>query len=256
MNENFKKFLASSLALTATVGLLNNSSVLASSFSDTEGHWAVDSIERWADYGVIVGYEGMFNPNNNITRGDIAVIVNKIMGYQVVGSNIYGDLSSDTYYSEPALKLSAANIMTGDAAQNMNPTAYITRQEAAVVLCNALHISYDTVSDTGFSDNNTIASWAKGAVLALKEQGLVSGKGNNNFAPTDNITRGEVTTILNQGIAAFYQTSGEYSQDVQGTVVINTADVTLKDMNIQGDLIIAEGVASGEVYLKNLNISG
>lgn len=101
MNETYKNFLARSLVLTATAGSLNSNLVLASSFSDTEGHWAVDSIQRWADYGVIAGYDGMFHPNNNIARGDMAVIVNKIMGYQVVGDNVYSDLSSDSYYSEP-----------------------------------------------------------------------------------------------------------------------------------------------------------
>ncbi len=48
-------------------------------FSDVEGHWAEKQIDTWSDYGVINGYAGQFSPDNEITRGDFAVVLNKLM---------------------------------------------------------------------------------------------------------------------------------------------------------------------------------
>ena len=34
-------------------------------YSDTHGHWAEASIERWSNYGIVSGNNGKFKPNDN-----------------------------------------------------------------------------------------------------------------------------------------------------------------------------------------------
>ncbi len=62
--------------------------------------------------------------------------------------------------------------------------------------------------------------------------------------------------ILDNTIKGLYNVAGEKTEDVKGTVVINTPNVNLKDMTITGDLIIAEGVGEGDVKLDNVKIKG
>lgn len=62
--------------------------------------------------------------------------------------------------------------------------------------------------------------------------------------------------MLNNFIQQLITKPGEYSQDVNGNVVINSRDVTLKDMKISGDLYIAQGVGDGDVKLDNVEIAG
>ncbi|MFI3250221.1 MAG: S-layer homology domain-containing protein [Eubacteriales bacterium] len=223
-------------------------------FTDVDDHWAKDSIYRWADYGVVGGSGDLFRPYDFITRGDIAVIINQVMGYQIASENIFSDLG-DTYYTDAVLKLNEAGVMKGGNG-TVRPTSYITRQEAAIVLANALHIPYETVSATSFADDGSIQDWAKGAVDALNQQGLMMGRSGNLFDPTQNITRGEIAGILSKGIGLFVPESGSYSQDEVESVVIRSSNVTLHDTKVQGDVVVSEGAVSGTTRLQNLEISG
>lgn len=70
-------------------------STSGSSFPDVkEGHWAAKSIQSCADYGYINGYEdGSFQADRNITRSEIAKIINKVLGRLADGAQDKGDLS-------------------------------------------------------------------------------------------------------------------------------------------------------------------
>ncbi len=46
-------------------------------------HWAKAAIDKWSGYGIISGYEGKFRPDDSITRGELAVILDNMMDYQV-----------------------------------------------------------------------------------------------------------------------------------------------------------------------------
>ena len=43
-------------------------------FTDTDGHWAESSIERWSNYGVVEGMDGLFLPDGDLTRAQMAAI--------------------------------------------------------------------------------------------------------------------------------------------------------------------------------------
>ena len=110
--------------------------------------------------------------------------------------------------------------------------------------------------NSSFTDNASISSWALGYVNAVKKEGIMAGRGDNSFSPKDKITRGEIVKLLDNSIKGLYTESGEFSTDVAGNAVINAAGVTLKNMTIVGDLIVAEGVGEGEVHLDNVKNQG
>ncbi len=47
-----------------------------------------------------------------------------------------------------------------------------------------------------------------------------------------------------------------YTEDLNGNVMINAADVALSHMKITGDLIIGDGVGDGNVTLDNVTVTG
>jgi hypothetical protein len=49
---------------------------------------------------------------------------------------------------------------------------------------------------TSFADHEDIPSWAVGAVEALREMGLLQGRGKNRFAPNEVATRAEAITVI------------------------------------------------------------
>ncbi|MNY75159.1 Endo-1,4-beta-xylanase A precursor [compost metagenome] len=66
----------------------------------------------------------------------------------------------------------------------------------AMMLANALGLILDANVSTGFDDDKDIPTWAKGAVAAIKQLGLVQGKGQNEFDPSSSTTRAEAVTVL------------------------------------------------------------
>jgi len=47
-----------------------------------------------------------------------------------------------------------------------------------------------------FDDDSEIAEYAKAAVAAMQEAGIISGKGNNMFDPKANATRAEASCMI------------------------------------------------------------
>ena len=106
-----------------------------------------------------------------------------------------------------------------------------------------------------FNDSGEISAWARGYVGALSSRGYVQGA-YGSFHPRASLTRAQAVTILDNIIKGFYYQGGEYTGGVDGSVVVNTGGVTLRDMEIDGDLILTEGVAPGSVPLDGVTVTG
>ena len=248
-----RKILSLFLALTMTVSLFTVGAGAAEPiYRDTNGHWAAEAIEGFSRLGLIEGYNGQFFPNKNITRGEMAVILDRLMDYQTAAKNSFSDLG-EAFYTDAVLKANAVGVMLGSDG-TVRPTEPITRQEAAVLLCRALGLEGGG-SVAQFSDRGQIASWAADAVGAMAAKKLLQGA-NGMFRPTDAITRAETVAILDRALGKLVSEGESASGRVDGNVVVRGAGAKLSDMTINGDLIIAEGVGEGEVHLDGVTITG
>ncbi len=227
---------------------------LASGFNDTKGHWAEEAMDQWHAYGVVQGYNGDFRPNDAVTRAEFASMIHQIMKYIQTGENAFSDMSASKWYYDAMMKLSAAGVMNGENGK-AHPDREITRQEAAVMIAEAFDIEgSDSAAD--FNDQQDIARWAQSAVNALVAEKVINGLPGGSFKPLGHLTRAEAVTLFNQLVQMLITEPGEYSEDVQGNLVINTADVVLKDMTISGDLYITQGVGEGDITLNNVIVEG
>lgn len=240
------------LTMLPTQVLAETGTPTGSAYSDTANHWAESQIEKWSDLGILKGYKGKFRPDAPITRGEMAVIIDRIMHYQTASANTFSDLEQ-AFYTDAVLKASAAGVMLGYAGK-VRPKDNITREEAVTMLSRALGIT-ESMKSTVFTDANSISAYAKGFVNAMSERGFVVGY-NGKFYPQAPITRAEVVKILDNAVTGFYSAAGEYSQNASGVVIVSAPDVTLKNMTVTGDLIISEGVGGGDVTLDNVTVTG
>ncbi len=240
------------LALTLILAL--NSTVFAADYSDTSGHWARTEINKWSNAGILQGCDGKFRPSDSITRGEMAIIIDRIMDYQVTVNNSFADFPGDAYFTDSILKANAAGVILGDAGR-ARPNDYITREEVAVMLGRAFGVEASGVGSLHFTDKNNIASWASSMVLAMESRGFVNGT-DNKFLPKNNISRAEVVKIIDNIVRRFINKAGTYNDNVVGSLVVNVPGVTLKDMTVSGDLIIAAGVGQGEITMDNVKVNG
>ncbi|NLV50270.1 MAG: hypothetical protein GXY20_06195, partial [Clostridiales bacterium] len=246
-----KKLLSLLMAAIIILTLLPVSA-LASAFSDTDTHWASSAIDRWSSLGIIRGFNSEFRPNDPITRGEMAVIIDRLMDYQTASINTFSDLGQ-AFYTDAVLKLNEAGVMLGYGGL-VRPTDNITRQDAAVMLGRALGIKESSAA-LSFTDAAFVSSYAKGYVAALAAKGYINGY-NGAFNPKNDITRAEVVTILNNAISGFLSEAEEYTGAYSGVVIVNKPGAILKDVVINGDLIIAEGAANGDITLNNVKVTG
>ena len=227
---------------------------MAAQPNQTAGNWYDDAMSVWAQRGVLKGDgSGSLNPTGYITRGELAVILDRIMDYQIAANNSFADVANEAWYTDAVLKACAAGVLQGDGV-NARPGDTITRQEAMVMLARVLELTGRSQGVSAFRDADQVAAWAKGAVGAMAHAGYVQGSGGN-IMPTAPITRAEVAVMLDNMFAETFDKAGTYTEDVDSSAVISADDVTLQGLTIAGDLIVAEGVAKGAV-VSDLTVSG
>ena len=249
-----KRLLAGALALAMTVGMAVTPA--GAVFTDTAGHWASGAIDKWSqEYGIIQGYEdGTFRPDNSITRGAFAGILDRFMKYQAISSAATFTDTAGTYWEQPILKLHAAGVYLGNNGQALS-TDTITRQQAVAMIARAFGITGQSTALT-YLDEAQIADYARPYVAEMTARGYINDSANGYFRPTDAITRAEIVNILNNMVDVLIQEQGTYSDMVEGSLMINASEgAELLDMSIGGNLIIAPGV-TGTVTLTNVAIGG
>ncbi|WP_161802932.1 S-layer homology domain-containing protein [Caloranaerobacter sp. TR13] len=89
------------------------------------------------------------------------------------------------------------NIVNGYPDKTIRPDNFITRAEAAVLICRALNLEEKNKLFTGYIDS--IPKWARGYVIASTEKGIFKGYPGRLFKASKKITRQEMIAVLMRG---------------------------------------------------------
>ncbi len=252
LRMELKRAMASILALALILSTMSTA-VFAVDYPDTKGHWGESAIQRWSDYGIVQGADGKFNPGAPMTRKEMATVLSNLLGLKDKAASSFADVPAGAWYEDAILKCAAAGILKGDGT-GANPDGTITRQEAAVMMGRALGIEPASAS-TSFADSGQIAGWASGYVKAMVDKGIINGMGNNLFAPTKNIDRASVVTILDKAITTYINKPGDtVTASGSGLTVIAAPDVTVK--GTVNDLVVAPAAENSAVTLDDAKVSG
>lgn len=205
----------------------------AATLSDVKGHWAKSSIDRWTDEKIIMGYgDNTFKPDNNITRAEFVTFLMRIFEpSKVADLKSFSDMNRSAWYYEIIAKAVGMNAVEGYPATTIKPEANITRQEAMVILNRIIGLkpSKEATLDK-FSDGNTVASWAKEALLAFEERGFIIGYEDGSLRPEREITRAETAKFLDRVFSAIITEAGKYDLSGEnGVVVVKEKNVTLEN---------------------------
>jgi hypothetical protein len=256
-------FLAavSCLSLSVSASAANTVNRKATDFCDFDkSAWYAEAVSAAVDNGLLYGKSSsIIDPNGDMTRAEMAAIINRSFGcYAKADISKYKDVSKDKWYFEDVAMAVQMGTYNGRSNTAMAPDAPITRQEAMTVVARALALDYDSYSKTEltqFSDAGKVSTWALPYVRAMVGADYIHGRGKI-LAPQDNITRAEFAQIFANIIGTYIVSKGSYDKDMKGNVLIRTNDVELKNMTVDGDLIIGCGAADGKVTLDNVTVSG
>ena len=253
--------VASCLSLAVSVSAANTTARKATDFKDYDAKsWYAEAVSAAVDNGLLYGKSStIIDPNGAMTRAEMAAIINRSFGcYVKADISKYTDVSKSKWYYDDVAMAVQMGTYNGRSASSMAPDAPISRQEAMTVVARALELDYDAYSKTdlsAFSDRDKISAWALPYVRAMVGADYIHGRGKV-LAPQDNITRAEFAQIFANIIGSYITVKGTYDKDIKGSVLIRTDDVELKDLTVDGDLIIGCGAADGKIVLDNVTITG
>ena len=237
-----RKILAALLTLVMVFSLLPVSAwAEETTYSDVAGHWAQSAILRWSDYGVLQGSEGKFSPDGTLTRGQMAVILSRLLNLPAAPSAGFTDVAPDAWYADGINRCAAAGILQGSEGKAM-PEDPITREQAMVMLCRALGIAAEDVGAlAGFSDLSLVSDYARPYVAALVKAGVVKGDANGLLNPLSKITRAEIVTMIDRLVGHYAKDAGAFVDASDGALVIVVAEnVKIVNAPAGTKIIVAE----------------
>ena len=197
----------------------------APAFTDITGHWAADNILFVASRGLLSGTsDTTFSPNTGMTRGMFVTALGRLAGINPDSykTGKFTDVKADAYYAPYVNWAAQTGIVTGVTATTFAPDTNINREQMAVIMANyAKKLGYDlpqTLKAVTFADNANISSWAKDAVRAMQQAGILAGKNGNKFDPKGTATRAEVATVLRRFVEIVIdsQTANGWQQNDSG----------------------------------------
>ena len=253
--------VASCLSLAVSASAANTTTRKATDFKDYDRTaWYAEAVSAAVDNGLLYGKSAtVIDPNGDMTRAEMAAIINRSFGcYKTADISQYKDVSKSKWYYKDVGLATQMGTYNGRSSSSMAPDAPITREEAMTVVARALELDYDAYAKTDlskFADEKNISSWALPYVRAMVGADYIHGR-TKGLEPLDNITRAEFAQIFYNIIGTYIVSKGTYDKDIKGSVLIRTDDVELKNLTVDGDLIVGCGAADGKITLDNVTVKG
>ena len=165
------------------------------------GQWYMQWVPGVIEEGLMNGTSGTaFAPNDNLTRAMMVQILYNMMGRpSYSAANHFSDVNDSQWYVPAVLWASENGITTGTSASTFEPDKAVTREQLATFICRfapKIGITLPAPGGGAFADDGAIQDYAKDSVYSLVGAGIVSGVGNNSFAPKDTATRAQVAKMI------------------------------------------------------------
>ena len=166
-------------------------------FDDVENHWAKDSILAMAAMGYAKGSDGLFRPNDNISRAEFVSLLVRVLAIENenAASN-FADVKNEDWFAKDVATAAEKGFIKGYEDGTFKPGAPITRQEIGTVIGSLLEEEITNAHEILSVFGDQVAQWAKVNVAKAVKAEIIKGLPGNIFGGTENTTRAEATVML------------------------------------------------------------
>jgi S-layer homology domain. len=184
------------------VMIFSSTAMAKGKFTDMEGHWAKDTVEKMVEMGIANGVsDTKFDPEGSVTRAEFTALMVRAMDYEAVP---YVGQSKDAAVSD----LHTKNVPTmedGGKTEGyegmFNPNYSITHEEAVKLLVTVYEIVIGPMDPgalaTIFDDYFEISKWARPYINKGVMIGVAQGFENQlEFKPLQKTTRAEAVVMI------------------------------------------------------------
>ncbi len=166
-------------------------------------HWAHLTIDQMTINGYIKGYpDGLFRPDQNITRAEFSAIVYRILGLNEAEDGVKYDDTVGHWAEDLIATMSLPEgygMLRGYGDGNFGPNDNITREQAVAIIArakSAVWVAANEGAKDVFTDAEDISWWFDGEMDAAVTNGLITGYEDGSYKPLNFTTRAEACTLL------------------------------------------------------------
>lgn len=191
----------------------------APQFADVDASaWYAPTVAAAARLGLLSGYgdSGLFGPEDELTRGQVAIILARAAGASLspsaANATPFVDNEGGQWYTSAVNWAYENGIMSGYADSGLvGPNDPVTREQLAAMICSwaeMFGVSTDLASMQafyGFVDNAEVSNWAVGALAWAADAGVITGvdtASGKMAAPQATATRAEMATMALRAVGA------------------------------------------------------
>lgn len=147
-----------------------------------------------------------FRPENSMTRAELVTVLYNMEGQPPVQFEaIFDDVTSEKWFATQVTWASQNGLVFGTADKIFEPDTPISRQDLATILYRyavdykGIEMNVENVDALlgAFSDADRVGNYAKVAMAAMNQAGVITGDGNR-LKPQENATRAEVASMLSR----------------------------------------------------------
>ncbi|MNC46901.1 Endo-1,4-beta-xylanase A precursor [compost metagenome] len=149
---------------------------------------------------------GMFSPDEDVTRAELAAIIVRGLGLRLEqGESTFSDVKVTDWYSSSIQTAYEYGLINGFEEGTFQPNDKVTREQAMLILSKAMDVtelSGQSGSQTAasilsaFSDTYAVSNWALNGIAESVNAGIISGRSSGLIDPKAYITRAEVAIIV------------------------------------------------------------
>ncbi len=175
-------------------------------FSDMGKHtWATSAVDYLYENNITTGMGGdRYQPAGAMRRGDFMVMLARGFGLKGTTSGSFPDVPADSYYADAVAAAKELGITNGYEDGTFRPQNTLSRQEAMVFLQRTLQASGWYIGNgseatlAAYADGEKVSGFARGAVAAMVERGILYGSSNNRLNPWGALSRAEMAVLLHR----------------------------------------------------------
>ncbi|KRE69738.1 S-layer homology domain-containing protein [Paenibacillus sp. Soil750] len=176
-------------------------------FKDMDGYaWAGEGILGLASREIIDGRsEGYYVPEGQVTRAEFVKLLVQLFDLEdMTATAAFSDVVQDSWYYSSIASAQKSGLVQGKDNGTFGVNDEISREDMAVLIfrvskllgiANGIPLSTYNIT-TRFQDLDIVSVYARDAVSALQQSGLMNGTKEGYFAPKNPSTRAQAATVL------------------------------------------------------------
>ncbi len=200
-----KKTLSISVIFITLVTLFAFTVNASHPFTDVkDNHWYKDAVEYCYNNKFVNGMtETTYGPTKTVNRAMVVMILANMAKYDAdsYSGTSFPDVKTKDWFAKP-VEWAYQNGVANGKGEKFEPLTAVTRQELAMFLQNYAKFTGSSVTPVNdkavdaFSDNASIAGWARASMNWAVENAVMSGNPNGTLNPRDGATRAELAVMI------------------------------------------------------------